>query len=59
VSDEQAIESSQRNTRMKVFEAGASGAIGQPLIKRLIRDGHEVAGMVREMLPVWWTRTLS
>jgi len=32
---------------MKVFVAGASGAIGRPLIERLTRDGHEVTGMVR------------
>ena len=30
---------------MKVFVAGASGAIGQPLIAELIRKGHTVAGM--------------
>jgi 2-alkyl-3-oxoalkanoate reductase len=30
---------------MKVFVAGASGAIGQPLITELIRKGHAVAGM--------------
>ncbi len=32
---------------MKVFVAGASGAIGRPLIERLVRDGHEVTGMIR------------
>jgi len=32
---------------MKVFVAGASGAIGRPLIERLTRDGHEVTGMMR------------
>jgi nucleoside-diphosphate-sugar epimerase len=30
---------------MKVFVAGASGAIGQPLITELIRKGHTGAGM--------------
>src|SRR6185312_494437 len=30
---------------MKVFVAGASGAIGQPLIAELIRQGHTVTGM--------------
>src|SRR4051794_16776749 len=30
---------------MKVFVAGASGAIGQPLIAELIRNGHKVTGM--------------
>jgi 2-alkyl-3-oxoalkanoate reductase len=30
---------------MKVFVAGASGAIGQPLIAELIRKGHAVTGM--------------
>jgi 2-alkyl-3-oxoalkanoate reductase len=32
---------------MGVFVAGASGAIGQPLITELIRRGHEVTGMTR------------
>jgi nucleoside-diphosphate-sugar epimerase len=32
---------------MKVFVAGASGAIGQPLIAELIRHGHAVTGMTR------------
>lgn len=32
---------------MKVFVAGASGAIGQPLIAELIRKGHTVTGMSR------------
>jgi nucleoside-diphosphate-sugar epimerase len=30
---------------MKVFIAGASGAIGQPLVAELIRQGHTVTGM--------------
>jgi len=30
---------------MKIFVAGASGAIGQPLIAELIRRGHTVTGM--------------
>jgi nucleoside-diphosphate-sugar epimerase len=30
---------------MRVFVAGASGAIGQPLIAELIRQGHTVTGM--------------
>jgi nucleoside-diphosphate-sugar epimerase len=32
---------------MKIFVAGASGAIGQPLIGELIRRGHTVTGMSR------------
>ena len=32
---------------MKVFVAGASGAIGQPLVAELIRQGHTVTGMTR------------
>lgn len=32
---------------MKIFVAGASGAIGQPLIAELIRQGHTVTGMTR------------
>jgi nucleoside-diphosphate-sugar epimerase len=29
---------------VRIFVAGASGAIGQPLIAELVRRGHEVAG---------------
>jgi nucleoside-diphosphate-sugar epimerase len=32
---------------MKVFVAGASGAIGRPLVRRLVAAGHEVIGMTR------------
>ena len=32
---------------MKVFVAGASGAIGKPLIAELIRKGHRVTGMTQ------------
>lgn len=32
---------------MKVFVAGASGAIGQPLLRRLVAAGHTVVGMTR------------
>ena len=32
---------------MRVFVAGASGAIGCPLVPRLIAAGHEVTGMTR------------
>jgi 2-alkyl-3-oxoalkanoate reductase len=32
---------------MKVFVAGASGAIGRPLVPKLVAAGHEVTGMTR------------
>ena len=32
---------------MKVFIAGASGAIGRPLVRQAIERGHEVVGMTR------------
>ncbi len=32
---------------MKVFVAGASGAMGRPLVRRLLAAGHEVTGMTR------------
>ena len=32
---------------MKVFIAGASGAIGRPLVRQLIERGHEVVGLTR------------
>lgn len=32
---------------MRIFLAGASGAIGRPLVRRLLGAGHEVTGMTR------------
>jgi 2-alkyl-3-oxoalkanoate reductase len=32
---------------MRVFVAGASGAIGRPLVRQLLEAGHEVTGMTR------------
>ena len=32
---------------MKVFVAGATGAIGRELVPRLVAAGHEVHGMTR------------
>jgi nucleoside-diphosphate-sugar epimerase len=32
---------------MKIFVAGASGAIGRPLVRQLVAAGHEVTGMTR------------
>jgi nucleoside-diphosphate-sugar epimerase len=32
---------------MKVFVAGASGALGRPLVRQLLAAGHEVTGMTR------------
>lgn len=32
---------------MRVFVAGATGVIGVPIVKLLVADGHEVAGMTR------------
>ena len=32
---------------MRVFVAGASGAIGRPLMRQLVAAGHEVTGMTR------------
>jgi len=32
---------------VKVFVAGASGAIGRPLVRQLVAAGHEVTGMTR------------
>jgi nucleoside-diphosphate-sugar epimerase len=32
---------------MRVFVAGASGAIGRPLVRQLLDAGHEVTGMTR------------
>jgi 2-alkyl-3-oxoalkanoate reductase len=32
---------------VKIFVAGASGAIGRPLVRQLVAAGHEVTGMTR------------
>src|SRR2546423_12039296 len=32
---------------MRIFIAGATGAIGVPLVRRLVADGHAVAGTTR------------
>jgi nucleoside-diphosphate-sugar epimerase len=32
---------------MRVFVAGATGAIGKQLVSRLVAGGHEVHGMTR------------
>jgi uncharacterized protein YbjT (DUF2867 family) len=32
---------------MRVFVAGASGAIGEPLIAELVKRGHSVVGMTK------------
>jgi nucleoside-diphosphate-sugar epimerase len=32
---------------MRVFVAGASGAVGRPLVRQLLAAGHEVTGMTR------------
>ena len=32
---------------MRIFVAGASGALGKQLVPRLVAGGHEVVGMTR------------
>lgn len=41
------LERVRQNHGMRVFVAGATGVIGQPLVRRLVADGHVVAGMTR------------
>jgi nucleoside-diphosphate-sugar epimerase len=36
-----------KEASMKVFVAGATGAIGRPLVSQLVAAGHEVVGMTR------------
>jgi nucleoside-diphosphate-sugar epimerase len=33
---------------VKIFVAGATGAIGRPLVQRLLADGHDVVGTTRD-----------
>lgn len=35
------------DNRMRVFVAGATGAVGRPLVKKLVAAGHDVTGMTR------------
>lgn len=39
---------------MKVFVAGATGAIGRPLVRELVAGGHEVIGMTRKPERAAW-----
>jgi nucleoside-diphosphate-sugar epimerase len=39
---------------VRVFVAGATGAVGRPLVVRLIRAGHEVVGMTRSHDRAQW-----
>jgi len=32
---------------MRIFVAGATGAMGDPLVKRLVVAGHQVTGLTR------------
>jgi nucleoside-diphosphate-sugar epimerase len=34
---------------MKIFVAGATGALGKPLVRQLVERGHEVTGMTRSV----------
>jgi 2-alkyl-3-oxoalkanoate reductase len=44
---------------MKVFVAGASGAVGIPIVHELIRQGHEVAAMTRSKRGAQQLQTLG
>jgi nucleoside-diphosphate-sugar epimerase len=41
------VKSSTKELMMRVFVAGATGAIGKQLVPRLVEAGHEVHGMTR------------
>ena len=44
---------------MRVFLAGATGAVGRCLLPRLVRDGHEVTAMTRSPDRADWIRSLG
>jgi nucleoside-diphosphate-sugar epimerase len=44
---------------MKIFLAGASGVIGRSLVPRLVRAGHDVAGMTGDMAQTGLVRSLG
>jgi nucleoside-diphosphate-sugar epimerase len=37
----------EKGAVMKIFVAGATGAVGRPLVAQLVRRGHDVTGMTR------------
>ena len=44
---------------MRVFLAGASGAVGRPLVRMLVADGHQVVGTTRDPRKADMLRTLG
>ncbi|HXC23632.1 MAG TPA: NAD(P)-dependent oxidoreductase [Solirubrobacteraceae bacterium] len=44
---------------MRIFLAGATGAIGRRLVPLLIADGHQVTGMTRSPEKAQWLRTVG
>ena len=42
---------------MRVFLAGATGAIGRQIVPMLVRDGHEVAAITRSAARAEWLRS--
>jgi nucleoside-diphosphate-sugar epimerase len=44
---------------MRVFVAGATGAIGRPLVQRLVEDGHHVVGSTRTEEGADWLRDVG
>jgi PPOX class probable F420-dependent enzyme len=46
------IETLEEEDEMRVFVAGATGAIGRPLVPQLIGAGHQVTGTTRSLVKV-------
>ena len=44
---------------MRVFIAGATGAIGRPLVRRLVERGHAVTGMTRSPRRAAWLASVG
>src|SRR5262245_42043908 len=44
---------------MRIFVAGATGAVGQRLVPLLVASGHEVAGTTRSPRQLEWLRSLG
>jgi nucleoside-diphosphate-sugar epimerase len=45
-----------RKQQMRIFLAGATGAIGRPLVRQLLEAGHDVTGMTRHEENALWLR---
>jgi nucleoside-diphosphate-sugar epimerase len=49
----------ERETAMRIFVTGATGALGKRLVPKLVEGGHQVAGMTRSPDRAAWLRSVG